>query len=143
MGVVAFWIAVAAVLIAGGWFKSRSEAQKQQTLRTIIEKTGAVDEALLRQLFPSPPSLDPSAWGRRSTGDGYRALKVLGTIAMCVAAGLMLFYTPLWLRGIGGGDTMVGVAIGVVGFAAGAGFFLAARFAERPPERQDSVPPPR
>ena len=66
MGVVAFWIAVAAVLIAGGWFKSRGEAQKQQTLRTIIEKTGTVDEALLRQLFPTPPMFDPSAWARRA-----------------------------------------------------------------------------
>jgi hypothetical protein len=142
MGVVAFWVAVAAVLIAGGWFKSRGEAQRQETLRTIIEKTGAVDEALLRQLFPAPPAFDPSAWGRKSPGAGYRALKVLGTIAMCVAVGLILFFTPLWLRGIED-DAMVGAAIGVVTLAAGAGFFLAARFAERPPERQDSVPPPR
>jgi hypothetical protein len=36
------------VLIAGGWFKTRSEAQKHATLRTIIEKTGT---ALAAPLF--------------------------------------------------------------------------------------------
>jgi len=135
MGVVAFWVAVAAVLIAGGWFKSRGEAQKQETLRKIIERTGTVDEALLRQLFPVAPAFDPSAWRHKSPGDTYRGLCVAGTIAMCTAAGLILFFTPLWLRGIEE-DAMVGVAIGVVAFAAGAGLFLASRFAERPPDRQ-------
>ena len=38
MGVVAFWIALAAVLIAGGWAKTRTEAQKHETLRKLIEK---------------------------------------------------------------------------------------------------------
>lgn len=135
MGAVAFWIAVAAVLIAGGWFKSRSEAQKQETLRKIIEKTGTVDEALLRQLFPTPPVFDPGAWARKAPGDGYRVLRVIGTIAMCVAAGLILFFSPLWLRGMEE-DAIVGVAIGVVAFAAGAGFFLASRHTQPPP------PPP-
>jgi hypothetical protein len=140
MGVVAFWIAVAAVLVAGGWFKSHSEAQKQETLRKIIEKTGTVDEALLRQLFPKPPAFDPSAWGRRTApGDAYRALRVLGTIAMCIAVGLILFFTPLWLHGTEE-DAMVGVAIGVVTFATGAGFFLASRFAEPPPPTRPSDP---
>jgi hypothetical protein len=137
MGVVAFWIAVAAVLIAGGWFKSRSEAQKQETLRKIIEKTGTVDEGLLRELFPRPPAFDPSAWGRMAPrGVNYRALRVLGTIAMCVAVGLILFFTPLWQVG-GKEDAMVGVAIGVVTFASGVGFFLASRFAE-PPARVEA-----
>jgi len=137
MGVVAFWIALAAVLIAGGWFKSRGEAQKQETLRKIIERTGTVDEALLRQLYPTPLVFDPSAWARKARGSGYRALRVSGTIAMCVAIGLIVFFGPLWLRGIEE-DAMVGVAIGVITFASGLGFFLASRFAERPPpERQD------
>jgi hypothetical protein len=140
MGVVAFWIAVAAVLIAAGWFKSRGEAQKQETLRKIIEKTGTVEEGLLRQLFPTPAVFDPSVWNRNAQGAGYRVLRVVGTIVMCVAAGLILFYTPLWFRGSGGEDTMVGVAIGVIGFAAGVGFFLASHFAERPPERPDGRP---
>ena len=129
MGVVAFWIAVAAVLIAGGWFKSRSEAQKQETLRKVIEKTGAVDEALLRQLFPTPAVFDPSAWSRKAQGSAYRTLRVVGTIAMCVAVGLIVFFGPLWLRGIEE-DAMVGVAIGVVTLAFGLGFFLASRYVD-------------
>ena len=51
MEVVAFWIALAAVLIAGGWVKSRNEAEKHATLRTIIDKSGTVDEAQIRALF--------------------------------------------------------------------------------------------
>ena len=136
MGVVAFWIAVAAVLIAGGWFKSRSEAQKQETLRKVIEKTGTVDDALLRQLFPTPPVFDPSAWARRAQGSGYRMLRVFGTIAMCVAVGLIAFFTPLWLKGTEE-DAIVGVGIGVVTFAFGLGLFLASRFAE-PPARTEA-----
>jgi hypothetical protein len=140
MGVVAFWIALAAVLIAGGWFKSRGDAQKQETLRKIIEKTGTVDEALLRQLFPAPAAFDPSAWGRRTAqGDTYRGLRGLGTVAMCVAVGLIVFFTPLWLQGTVR-DAMIGVAIGAVTFAAGAGFFLAAGYAERPPPARPSDP---
>lgn len=141
MGVAVFWIAVAAVLIAGGWFKSRGEAQKQETLRKIIERTGTVDEALLKQLFPTPVVLAPGAWGQKTApGDTYRALRVIGTIAMCVAAGLILFFTPVWLV-IGEGDAMVGVAFGVVTLASGLGFFLASRHTERPPpERRDGRP---
>ena len=53
--VVAFWIALAAVLIAGGWVKSRNEAEKHETLRRLIEKEGAVDEAQMRALLYPPP----------------------------------------------------------------------------------------
>jgi len=123
MGVVAFWVAVAAVLIAGGWFKTRSEAQKHATLRTIIEKTGTVDEEQLRSLLVSP-SRPPAR-----PGDLCAFLRVVGTIAMCTAVGLIAFFTPLWLKGIEN-DAEVGVAFGAVLGAAGVGFFLAARFVD-------------
>ena len=54
VGAAAFWIALAAVLVAGGWWKSRSEAQKHETIRRIIEKTGQVDESKLKELFEPP-----------------------------------------------------------------------------------------
>jgi hypothetical protein len=122
MELVAFWIAVAGVLIAGGWFKTRSEAQKYATLRTIIEKTGNVDEEQLRSLLGSPTR--PSR-----PGDLFAFLRIVGTIAMCVAVGLIAFFTPLWLKGIEN-DAEVGVAFGAVLGAAGVGFFLASRYVD-------------
>jgi hypothetical protein len=133
MGVVAFWIALAAVLIAGGWAKSRSEAQKHETLRKLIDKGGRVDEAQIRALF-YPPSAAVGApwWVRvRAKGDGYRALRVCGTIAICVAIGLIAFFAPL-SRYAGEEDAIIGVGFGVIILAFGAGLFLASRFTERP-----------
>lgn len=132
MGVVAFWIALAAVLIAGGWAKTRTEAQKHETLRKLIERGGSVDEAQIRALFYPPMPAGMARWVRpRAKGDGYRALRVVGTIAICLAIGLMVFFAPLWLRGIDE-DALVGVGFGVVIFALGAGFFIASRFMEKP-----------
>jgi len=140
MGVVAFWIALAAVLIAGGWANTRREAQKHETLRKLIEKGGAIDEAQIRALFYPPiPSGVPWWVKPRTQGDAYRGLRVVGTIAMCVAIGLIVFFTPLWLRGTEE-DAMVGVAFGVITFAAGAGCFLASFFTERPHERRNGPP---
>jgi hypothetical protein len=133
MGVVAFWIALAAVLIAGGWAKARGEAEKHETLRKLIEKGGAVDEAQIRALLYPPPSATGTPWWirPRTKGDSYRGLRVIGTIAMCLALGLIAFFTPLWLRGTEE-DAIVGVGFGVVIFALGAGFFVASRFMEKP-----------
>jgi hypothetical protein len=122
MDIVAFWIAVAGVLIAGGWFKTRSEAQKHATLRTIIEKTGAVDAEALRSVLGSPTR-------RARPGELFAFLRIVGTIAMCVAVGLIVFFTPLWLKGIEN-DADVGVAFGAVLGAAGVGFFLASRYVD-------------
>jgi hypothetical protein len=122
MGVVTFWIAVAGVLIAGGWFKARSEAQKHATLRTIIEKTGTVDAEQLRSLLGSPTR-------PRRPGELFAFLRIVGTIAMCVAIGLVAFFTPLWLKGIEN-DAEVGVAFGAILGAAGVGFFLASRYVD-------------
>ena len=47
--------------------------------------------------------------GRRVRGDFYAFLRVVGTIAMCVAVGLIAFFTPLWLKGIEE-DAIIGVA---------------------------------
>ena len=123
MGVVAFWVAVAAVLVAGGWFKMRSEAEKHATLRTIIERTGTVDEEQLRSLLGAParPPARP--------GDLFAFLRIVGTIAICVAIGLIAFFTPLWLKGIEN-DAEVGVGFGAVLGAAGVGFFLASRYVD-------------
>ncbi|HET7134151.1 MAG TPA: hypothetical protein VFJ95_17965 [Gammaproteobacteria bacterium] len=62
MEVAAMWVSIAAVIIMIGWFKSKSEAEKHATFRTIVERTGAVDEAQLKLLFDMRPTpLDGSS----------------------------------------------------------------------------------
>src|SRR5689334_16337196 len=109
MGVVAFWVALAAVLIAGGWAKSRSESEKHETLRRLIDKSGAVDEAQIRAVLNAPMQGGRGSWARpRMPGDSYRGLRAVGTIAMCTAVGMVAICMPLWRWG-GEDDAVVGV----------------------------------
>src|SRR5688500_15427186 len=43
-GALGFWIFIAAIIVAGIWSKSRREAEKHETLRRMVEKTGTIDE---------------------------------------------------------------------------------------------------
>ena len=119
---VAFWVAVAAVLIAGGWFKSRNDAQKYATLRTIIEKNGTADEAQLRALFGPP---------REQTGpaDFHAFLRVIGTIVIFTAGGLLLFFT-IYRQAVSQQDGTIGLAAALLVGAVGAGFFFASRWVD-------------
>ena len=46
-----FWIFIAAIVVAGIWKDARAKAEKHETLRRIVEKTGTVNEAQLKELF--------------------------------------------------------------------------------------------
>jgi hypothetical protein len=118
---VAFWVAVAAILIAGGWFKSRNDAQKYATLRTIIEKNGTADEAQLRTL------LGPIA--QPSPGDLCAFLRIIGTILMFTAVGLALFFT-VFRAAIDPQAGTIGLAAAMIVAAVGAGFFFSSRFVD-------------
>jgi len=87
MGAAAFWIALAAVLIASGWFRSRKEQMKHETIRRIVEKSGRIDEEQLKALF-QPPAPD---WPEPQPGAGYRALWIIGVLVIFFAAGLAAF----------------------------------------------------
>jgi small-conductance mechanosensitive channel len=145
VGAAAFWIALAAVLVAGGWWKSRSEAQKHETIRRIVEKTGQVDEVKLKELFEPPvpgwvrerieiikeitktqPLSDakirellqppPSPWDGSKPGDGYRALRVSGAIIMFLGLGIAIACGILYLTlGLTPADT--GEAAAFLGIA--------------------------
>jgi len=119
---VAFWIAVAAVLIAGGWFKSRNDAQKYATLRTIIEKNGTADEAQLRTLF-GPVAKQPGP------GDLCAFLRIIGTIVLSTAVGLLLFFT-IYRQAVNVQDGTIGLASTLIVAAVGTGFFLSSRFVD-------------
>jgi hypothetical protein len=138
-GAAAFWIALAAVLIAGGWFKMRREAIKQDTLLRLIERTGQLDEAQVKALFPPPPPLPPH-WFRppNPTPDGRIPLKVFGTIALAVAVGLTVFFTIFANFGAGWqqAEAVSGFAAASLVACIGIGLFVAARFVRPPPKEQ-------
>ena len=130
MGAAAFWIGLAAFLIAAMYFRSRSEAVKHQTLRQIVEKTGQVDERQLKSLFEPPPN----AFTRvPPPGGGYRAMRIFGLLLLFIAAGLCIFFTLL------GGSGAQPWKVAAIGYGAasivalvGAGLSLTARFLPQP-----------
>jgi hypothetical protein len=120
-----FWIFLAAVVVAGIWKETREKAQKTETLRLILEKTGAIDEARLKELFSS------AGEGRSKPGDGYRALRVLGTITMFVGAGLAMVFVSLHLFSKID-QLVIGVSVSAFIVLVGCGMFYSSRFCERP-----------
>jgi hypothetical protein len=129
VGSAAFWIMIAAIVIAGDWLRARREALKHETLRQIIEKTGHIDEAQLKALFPPTPG-----WLREpALGAGYRTLRVLGTIVISVALGLTVFFSILWLSSPARHDrAIIGFACTSVIALTGVGVFFASRFLPAP-----------
>jgi hypothetical protein len=138
MGAAAFWIGLAAFLIAAMYFRSRSETTKHETLRQIVEKTGQVDERQLKALFEPPPN----AFTRvPPPGGGYRALRIFGLLLLFIAAGLLIFFTIL------GWSTAQSWKVAAVGYGAaslvalvGAGLSFTARFLPRPLNNADPGP---
>jgi hypothetical protein len=134
MAALGFWIFVAAVVVAAALKKMNSEKVRHETLRLLIEKNQKLDEAQLKELL-NPTPAPPPEWliPRHSSGDGYRALRVCGTIVMFVALGLLIVL--VW-RGMMLGiydrsvlDLGAGVALaGMVGI----GLFVSSRFLIRP-----------
>jgi hypothetical protein len=128
-----FWIFVAAIVVVSAWAKSRRETERHETLRRIVEKTGAIDEARLKDLFSDPLYEDSKP------GYGYRALRVGGSVAMFVAAGMATFFLlAAWLGKEFGrvlewwyGGVAISAGLAVVGL----GLFLSSRFAEPPPAK--------
>jgi hypothetical protein len=88
-----FWIVIAAFVVAGAWTKVRREAEKHETLRRIVEKTGSIDETKLKELF-SEPSPEPT-----KPGTGYRVLRITGTIVMFLGGLPALFGIAVWRKG--------------------------------------------
>lgn len=138
LGAMAFWFFIAAAVMAGAWEKSRRNAEKHETLRRIIEKTGTVDEAKLRELFNS----SGSDW-RTDPDDAYRGLRIGGTIVMFVAVGVGLFFFTMWQTGvIPEKASIIGLSAAGIIAMLGIGLFYSSRFAEQP-RRSRNEPPVR
>ena len=132
-GAVAFWLFVAACVVAGAWEKIRRNAEKHATLRTIIDKTGVVDEAKLKELFSPPPSSVTAS----APGAGYRVLRILGTVIMGIAAAIAVFSVAMRLFSEDPQASMqsnIGLILSTTIATFGAALFFSSRFAQSPPE---------
>jgi len=131
-GDLGFWIFVAALIVGGIWKETRLKAEKHETLRRIMEKTGTLDEAKLKELF------DETAADEKKPGYVYRNLRIWGAVVMFMGAALALFFLlptlvghPIewWYGGVG-----IGGSIALTGY----GIFFSSRFAEPPAGTADA-----
>lgn len=138
LGSLGFWLFIAAIVVGGYWRDARQKAEKHETLRRILEKTGTIDEAALKELFTERPSQE---W---KPGSGYRALRVMGTIVMFIAAAILVFFSLFAALAFLFGQPPTGPSNDVAGILAifsapagiamvGYGLFFSSRFAEPPP----------
>jgi hypothetical protein len=108
----------------------------------LAEKTGHIDEGLLKILCPPQAPLPPHWFAPPPPGNGRTALRVFGTILMAIGAGLvvLLFALQGYLNAPGAeriGVDILGTAIVLVFL--GAGLFIAGRF--MPARRDDREAP--
>src|SRR5689334_9791264 len=134
-GTFGFWLFIAALVVAGYWKETRQEAEKHETLRRMMEKTGSVDEAKLKELFSS------AVEQKSRPARGYRALRITGTIVIVVAAAMAIFVLPIGTifdTEASRAHAALAVAVGIA--LVGAGIFFSCRFAELPPESRNEPP---
>jgi hypothetical protein len=138
-----FWIFVAAMVVGFIWSDSRKKAERHETLRRILDKTGTIDEARLKQLFTDEDSVTAPA------GYAYRGLRITGTIVLFIAAGIATFFLVAAIFGKLFGltnlfDVVTGLAVGLAVSAAiamvGLGLFWSSRFATPPPGAGNEPP---
>ena len=135
IGAAAFWIFLAAIIVAGIWRKKHSEAVRHETARLIIEKNQKLDEAQLKELLnPTPPPAPEWLVPKYRVGVGFRVLRISGTILMFIALGLVLM--ACW-RGMLLGiheKSVLEIATGIPLVAMlGVGLFVASRYVQQPP----------
>ena len=135
LGALGFWLFIAAIIVVSTWAKSRRKAEEHETLRRIVEKTGVVDGAQLKDLFSEPPSED---W---KPGYGYRWLRVSGAIVSVIGGGVATFFLIAFglgrLVGAPGklmetNEMIGGIAVSAAIAIVGLGIFFTSRFAQPP-----------
>jgi len=134
-GAFGFWLFIAALVVAGYWKEMRQEAEKHETLRRMMDKTGAVDEAKLKELFNS--AVDQNS----KPGGGYRALRITGTIIMFIGGAIAIFCLAVATLFDGDRSHALAASVVAVGISVvGAGVFVSSRFAELPPDSRNEPP---
>jgi hypothetical protein len=133
MALTAFWIALAAVLIANRWRHKHLEAMRHETIRLLLQTKGDIElaevKALLNPPRPPPPALPPGhPWARFRPDARYKAMRSGGSILMFAALGLGALIAGI---GIARDQPLVvpaAVGAAVFVFLLGAGLFFASRF---------------
>ena len=141
-GAAGFWLAVAVMIVAVVWSRSRREQMKHETLRQIVEKTGHVDGEQLKTLLQPPtPAWSHHAWGRvPEPGGGFRALRIIGVLTLFLAAAIATVAGFMFAIVLPGHSASIGVENDVVpvfaiaaGIAVlGCGLFFCSRFLPKP-----------
>jgi cbb3-type cytochrome oxidase subunit 3 len=137
IGTAAFWIFLAAVVIAINWRNKHREAMKYEMVRFLIEKNQKLDEKQISQLLNPPPPPTPE-WLVHKPGYAYRGLRATGIVFIFLALGLAFVAGWLGIM-LGMNDkSFVGIstAVPLVGMV-GAGLFFASRFCALPISEND------
>lgn len=143
MGDLGFWIFISALIVGGMWLDWQKKAAKHETLRRIVEKTGTLDEAKLKELFRDEDEAESKP------GYAYRGLRISGIIVLFVAAAIATFFLVAAMLGKVFGLThmfiditglMIGLAVAAGIAMLGLGLFFSSRFATPPPDAGTEPP---
>ena len=133
MEVAAFWIALGAVIVAAIWEKTRTEAMRHETLRTLIEKDGTLDVEQVKEVLNPPRPPLPM----QKPGYGYRLLRVNGAVMMISAVGVGAFAAVIATIQNEPDALAIGIGFAILVVLVGLGLFVGSRFLARPPDAED------
>lgn len=126
MEVAAFWIGLAAVLVAWNWRKKNAEQIRHETLRLMIQKDGSLSPDVLKELLdPKPPQWNPQTlammgYKKWEPGESRRHMRVWGTILTIGGPGVGSVLVAIGLTRVLGfntemsaGDSSFSIALGL------------------------------
>lgn len=142
-GAFAFWIAVAAIVVAAHWKKRHIESARYETMRLIIEKNPNLDVAQLAKMLnpPHPKLPEGHPWlAKPDPAVAYKMFRIFGTIIICVSVGLGI--AAVW-RGMVLGmqdESVVGIVTAIpIVVLVGAGLLFCSRFVAKPSEASNKA----
>jgi uncharacterized membrane protein YraQ (UPF0718 family) len=142
LGVAAFWLFIAACVVAGIWRQKNSEAIRHETLRQLIAKEQKLDEAQIEKLLNPTHGSGWAAFQEHShmaPGSGYRTLRIFGSITIFLSFGLAI--AAAWIRFFRGqiNEDVAGAVIAAsILIMIGIGLFFSSRFAPKPPKDENT-----
>ena len=126
MATAAFWIAIAAVLVARSWKMKNTEQMKHETVRLLIQKDGAVNADMVKELLnPKAPEWNPQTAAmlgikKWEPGESRRHMRVWGIIFMIAGPGIGCAFAVIGLTRVFGfnteisaGDSASFIALGI------------------------------